>query len=141
MENRGIDSNLFDSILMRIRSSSVVRTLAITAVYLGYGEAGMKMIANENLANIRGTLHGGIIASLADTAMGYSIQSLGLRGVTLDLNLHYCTPVATETEIIAEGKVIHTGKSIVVVEALLFTSNRKLAAKSTGTFYLIPAPK
>jgi uncharacterized protein (TIGR00369 family) len=138
VENRGVDQRIFESMLYMLDSAPALRTLSIKAVYIGHGEIGLKMNVGNEYDNSRGILHGGIVAALADTAMGYSIQSLGFRCVTIELNLNYCLPAAIQTEIFAKGYVIHRGRSTVVAEAALYNSSGKLICKSRGTFFPLP---
>jgi uncharacterized protein (TIGR00369 family) len=138
VENKGVDERIFHSMLTMLDNAPALRTLGSKAVYLGYGEVGLKMTAGKEYDNYRGVLHGGIVAALADTAAGFAVQSLGIRCVTIELNLNYCLPAVTQTEIFAEGYVIHQGRSTVVAEAALYNSSGKLICKSRGTFFPLP---
>ncbi len=136
-ENRGIDEKFFFDLCNIFVNIPTLQTFGINLLYLGQGTVGLKMMANREYTTINGRLHGGIIATLADTAMGWAILSLGINSVTLDMSLNYFAPVFQETEIIAEGRVVHAGKTTAVAEASLFNRG-KLVAKSNGTFYLRP---
>jgi acyl-CoA thioesterase len=98
----------------------------------------MKLSVKQEYTTVKGRLHGGIIATLADSCMGWSINSLGKIGtVTIDMTLNYFAPVYLGTELRAEGNVIHAGRSTVVAEASLYdNSSGKLVAKSRGTFFV-----
>ena len=96
----------------------------------------MKMTISHEYTTVMGRLHGGIIAALADTAMGWSVLSLGRISVTVDMTLNYFVPVFEPTELTAKGYVIHAGRNTVVAEAELFANNDKLVAKSRGTFFV-----
>lgn len=84
----------------------------------------------------RGRLHSGIIATLADTAMGWAIITLGRSCVTVDMNTNCFIPAFGDHDLIAEAHVIHSGKRIVVAEATLLNDKGELVAKSRGTFSL-----
>lgn len=140
IENQGIDEKLFKAIIDRSRMNPALRTIGISVAYLGYGVAGMKLEIRKEFYNGRGILHGGIITLLADSSMGHCIQTLGMRGVTIDLNINFCSPITTEQKVIAEGTVFHVGKKMAVAESTLFKDNGKPLAKSRSTFSLIDDP-
>ncbi|MGE5396382.1 MAG: PaaI family thioesterase [Chitinophagales bacterium] len=137
-ENRGIDEQLFHNILAVSQSMPALQTMGIHITYLGPGMAGLKMTCEHNFANHMGSIHGAIICALIDNAMGYSVESLGLRCITLDLNLNYILPVKEGTEVTAAGHVLHAGKKTAVVEASVYTDTGDVAAIGRGTFYILP---
>jgi acyl-CoA thioesterase len=137
IENKGIDDNLFHAMCTRFDEIPAHETMGMSLTYLGHGVAAMKMSVEQEYTTIKGRLHGGLIATLLDTVMGMSVNSLGKVGtVTLDMNLNYFAPVFQGTELKAEGNVIHAGRSTAVAEASLYDNNGKLVAKSRGTFFV-----
>lgn len=137
-ENRGIDEKLYLNILAGAGHMQALQTMGIRLAYLGKGTAGLKMICSSEYANHMGSIHGGLISGLLDNAMGYAIETFNIRCVTLDMNLNYIAAVMKDTEITAEGQVLHAGKKTAVAESSLFNSAGDLVAKARGTFYIIP---
>jgi uncharacterized domain 1 len=138
IDNRGINEGLFQNILAGANSMPALKTMGISLTYLGQGTAGLKVICPHEYANHMGSVHGAVISGLLDNAMGYSIETLNKRCVTLEMNLNYIMPVLENTEITVEGFVIHTGNKTAVAEASLFTHEHKLAVKARATFYILP---
>ena len=138
VENKGINEELFNTLVTRFEEVPFLNTMCINLLYLGQGIAGIKMTTRHEYTTVMGRLHGGIIAALADSAMGWSVLSLGRISVTVDMTLNYFAPVFETTELTAKGYVIHAGKNTVVAEAELFANNEKLVAKSRGTFFVHP---
>ncbi len=137
VENWGIDAVLYDKILEGVtRSIPALKGMHLT--YLDQGRAGLAMRCQPEHANHMGTIHGAIISGLLDNAMGYSIETLDKRCVTLDMTMNFIAPVMVGKEVKVEGCVLHAGNKTVVAEASLFTGEGRLAAKSTGTFYVLP---
>lgn len=87
--------------------------------------------------NLYNSLHGGAAAALADTAMGAACISMGNKVVTIDLNINYISNAGAGDVIHAYGKVVHCGRTTMVVEATLTDNAGKLIAKSRGTFMII----
>jgi uncharacterized protein (TIGR00369 family) len=84
-------------------------------------------------------VHGGITATIADTAMGIlvnkSISSTKVA-VTSELKMNYISPGIGE-HISCEAKIIHLGNRTSVTEARLYADG-KLIAFSSGTFFILP---
>ncbi len=135
-ENKGIDEQLFNNIITISKSMPALQTMGISITFLGPGQAGLIMFCGHEFANHMGSIHGSIIAALIDNAMGYAVESLGLKCITLDMNLNYILPVFEGTKATAEGHVLHAGKKTAVVEASVYTDEGKIAAKGRSTFYI-----
>lgn len=92
---------------------------------------------SELWENPMGTLHGGAIGTLLDSAMGMAVLSTLDQGVsftTLEYKVNFLRPVlATTGEVYAEGVVLHSGKSQAVVEARLLDADGKLHALASST--------
>ena len=85
----------------------------------------------------RGTVHGGAIASLADSAVGIALMSIVEKHhfiATVELKINYLSPI-TQGEIVADARIIHKGSRIAVGEVDL-TNNGKLAAKCIATYII-----
>lgn len=95
--------------------------------------------------NPLGTVHGGVMATLLDSALGCAVQSLlpaGTSYTTIELKVNYLRPVTTKTgTVYAEGKIIHLGGRIATAEARLTDAAGKLYAHGTTTCIILrPAP-
>ncbi len=88
-----------------------------------------------------GTVHGGVIGTLLDSAMGMSVQSLleaGVRYTTLEYKVNFLRPLTTSVgEVRAEGSVIHRGRTQAVAEAKLIDGNGKVYAVGSSTLAII----
>lgn len=86
--------------------------------------------------NPMGVLHGGVIAGLADSAMGHlMVRQLapGERGTNMDLNLKFLRPT-TEGRLRATSSIIRTGGRTWLVEAYVTDAEGRLVAKAESTF-------
>ena len=87
--------------------------------------------------NPLGTVHGGVMATLLDSALGCAVQSMlpaGTSYTTLELKVNYLRPVTERTgTIYAEGKIIHVGGRIATAEGRLTDAAGKLYAHATTT--------
>jgi uncharacterized protein (TIGR00369 family) len=101
----------------------------------GNGRAVVTLQSGPQHFNPMGTLHGGILCDIADTAMGVAFASTLAPGesfTTVELQINYLRPVR-EAKLRAEGRVIQRGRTIGYVECEVTDENRKLIAKSNST--------
>ena len=84
-----------------------------------------------------GTVHGGVISAILDSAMGCSIHSLlpaGTGYTTLELKVNFLKAITINTgELRAIGKVIHAGSRTALVEAQLVDRNSTIYAHGVST--------
>jgi uncharacterized protein (TIGR00369 family) len=95
--------------------------------------------------NPLGTVHGGVMATLLDSALGCAVQSMlpaGTSYTTLELKVNYLRPITTKTgTVYAEGKIIHIGGRIATAEGRLTDAGGKLYAHGTTTCIILrPSP-
>ena len=106
-------------------------------VETGTGTATVEMTPTEAMANSSGFLHGGIISTLADSAMGRSVHTIKpgvVRATSFDLKLNFINPAKIGESLRATGKVVHAGRRTVVTECRVEDRNGKLVATASGTF-------
>jgi uncharacterized protein (TIGR00369 family) len=85
------------------------------------------------------TVHGGVIACLADSAAAWPIlHSPKLEGtpVTVEMKINFLKPV-TSGKIVAEARNIHRGSRIYVSDVEVKNSGGDLIAKSLVTYYIV----
>ena len=96
---------------------------------------------DERLMHPGRMVHGGVIFTLADTAMGMALRSLVPPGTpfsTIEAKINYLRPVRSG-ELLAEGRIIKQGGSTAVTEATVYNiveEQRQVIAKVLGTFYI-----
>lgn len=92
-------------------------------------------LADHHL-NLQGLAHGGVIATLADAAMGLSLRSAlepGRRHVSVEIGVHYLRPVM-RGGVRAIGKAVRIGREIAYAEADVLDANDRLLARADGTY-------
>jgi len=104
------------------------------------GRAVVRVRVGEEHLQAYGTVHGGMIATLIDSAAGLAVNSLlveeGKRAVTVELDIKFVNPASCK-ELIAEGKVIFVKSSIATAYAEV-RGDGELIAFGTATFYILP---
>lgn len=90
----------------------------------------------DDLRQPSGVLHGGVTATLIDTAMAFAVRTrLEMTGATatIDLTVHYLRPHMTG-KFICTAKVVRAGKRIFTVSADVHGSEGKLIATGLSTY-------
>ena len=90
--------------------------------------------------NARGLIHGGLIAALADAAMGYSCaQVMGWTTslVTISLAVDYVGAAEIGQWCAVESDVIKTGSTICFAQSLI-KADDIVIARANGTFRVVP---
>ena len=81
-----------------------------------------------------GVLHGGVIATLLDTAATFAlIQASGVDWATVDLRIDYLRP-APCAELLVRGFAVHVGKRLGRATAELSVPGGGILATAAGTF-------
>lgn len=108
--------------------------IEVDSVEPGHAVLSMKL-RHEHMRN-NAIAHGGVIATLIDSAMAIAIMALldeNERTVTVDLTIHYLRPVP-EGSAKASARVVRAGRRVVTVSAELFDAEGKLAATAISTY-------
>lgn len=90
----------------------------------------------EKSLNPFGIVHGGLIYTLADSAMGIALATTGKSGVTLNSTIDYLTP-GKGKKLFADTEIVKDGKSIVVFRVNIKDENDTLVSVASGTYYII----
>jgi len=117
----------------------LTQLLDIQLVAAEQGTARLEYNISERHANTMGTVHGGMLCILADTAMGVAFFTL-LEDqeslTTLELKINYLKPI-WKGKLIATAKVVKRGKTTGLVECDILDENDQLIARSSSTFMAI----
>lgn len=90
----------------------------------------------DDLRQPSGVLHGGVTATLIDTAMAFAVRTrlaMTEATATIDLTVHYLRPHMTG-KFICTAKVVRAGKRIFTVSADVHGSEGKLIATGLSTY-------
>lgn len=117
------------------------RHLGIRLVGLGYGRSVLQLKVTRSLTQSAGIAHGGVCASLIDSAVGIALCTLikpDQAITTVEMKVNYLSPVPLGL-MKARGKIIHKGRRIAVGEAVVRDKSDVLAAKGLVTFMILDA--
>jgi len=104
------------------------------------GFARVSVAFEPRLAQVHGFMHGGVVASLADTAATYAANTVlypGRETITVELKINYLAPIRTR-KAFADATVLHSGSKTSISEVKVFDSGKKLCAVALITNLILP---
>jgi uncharacterized protein (TIGR00369 family) len=118
--------------------------LGMHPVEVEEGRAVFAVEPGERHYNPIGAVHGGLAATLLDTAMGCAVQSTlpaGAGYTTLELKVNFTRPIRRETgRVLCEGEIVHRGGRVATAEGRVIAEETgKLLAHGTTTCLIFAA--
>ncbi|WP_203182917.1 PaaI family thioesterase [Streptomyces pratensis] len=128
----------------RLAAAPVGRTLDFALDEVEHGRAVFSLVPGEEHYNPIGSMHGGVFATLLDSAAGCAVQSTlpqGMAYTSLDLTVKFLRPVTVDTgRVRAVGTVISGGRRTALAQAQLVDAADRLLAHATSSCLLFPVP-
>ena len=126
-----------------IEAPPIARLLGFGLVEVEEGRALFSADPGEQHYNPIGVVHGGLAATLLDSAMGCAVHTTlepGWSYGTLDLSARFVRPITKDTgRILCEGVVVHRGGKTATTEGRVWAEESgKLLAHGTGSALLLP---
>lgn len=119
-----------------LRSLPFAKLIGMELADILPNEATIKIEMRDDLRQPSGVLHGGVTATLIDTAMAFAVRTHLADEeftATIDLTVHYLRP-HTEGTILCTAKIVRAGKRIFTVSADVFNEQKKLIATGLSTY-------
>ncbi len=96
----------------------------------------VKVMITEEALNPFNIVHGGLIFSIGDTAMGVKCRSLGRDAFTLNSSINFISP-GTGKYLIATSRIIKNGSKTCVLDCEIKNDKNKLVATMSGTYFYV----
>lgn len=135
MPERAVHAGIEREIRERVSASSFHAAIGIVVERVRDGSVDLRLEAGPDHANLQGTVHGGVLATLADTAAGLAVRSTippGSRHVSVNLDVQYLAP-ANMGPLLATGRVVRLGRRIAFAEADVSDAGGELLARAQVT--------
>ncbi|MCI4368490.1 MAG: PaaI family thioesterase [Thermoplasmata archaeon] len=105
----------------------------------GEGVGTVRGVVEKKHLNINGVVHGGVYATILDTAMGAAVVSLLAKGevtATTSLYVEFLRPAREGHELVARGEVQRRGRHLAFVRGLLTDAEGVTLGQAQGTWYI-----
>lgn len=104
--------------------------------HMRHGAATLHMEVRDELRQNNGVVHGGVIASLVDTAAAFAILTIlekDQTSTTVDLTIHYLRPLL-EGRATAHARVVRAGRRILTITVEVLNESETIVATALTSF-------
>lgn len=122
--------------LNTLQSSNVWKYIGMEIVENDRGQKGIRIKNSDNLKQVYGNIHGGIIAMAIDSAMGVAVnQALGpdQAAVTVELKVNYLRPII-DSDFYAYATLVKEGKQLLTGTVEVLDTDNQIVAIGIATF-------
>ncbi len=124
----------------RVDASTFHRAFGIRLEHVAEGEVDVSIETGTEHLNLMGTVHGGVLATLADTATGLAYRTVlepGTTFTTIQLQVTYLA-AGRAGRIVARGRVVKRGRRTGYAEADVVDAEDRLLARATALLAVMP---
>ena len=134
---------LLEEIQKNMERMPYLRWLGLRIRFLRRGRVRVVMPVREEMLQVAGLLHGGVVASLIDVTSALAVMSALPRLTeirTLEMKINYFRPVHGG-RVEAASRCLHLGTRTAVTETRVRElKNRRVTAFGVATFAILPQP-
>lgn len=128
----------------RLPPPPIAQTMGFELDLVEEGRAVFSLDPGEHHYNPIGSVHGGVFATLLDSATGCAVHTTLPAGVgytSVDLNVKFLRGMSASTgRVRCEGRVVHRGRRMALAEATLTDSQGRLLATATSSCLVFDLP-
>jgi uncharacterized protein (TIGR00369 family) len=125
----------------QLPAAPIAKLMEFSIEEVGEGRVVFGCTPDESLYNPIGTVHGGLVCTLADTVIGCAVHSLleaGVAYTSIDLTVNYLRPVTADgTKLLATGTVTKPGRRVAFATAEIVDASGKVVATGTGSVLIM----
>lgn len=122
----------------------IAELMGMTIAEVEAGRVVFTLVPHEYHYNPGGLVHGGVAATLCDSAMACALQTMlaqGMMYTTLELHVNYVRGMTTKTGLVrCTGEVIHQGRQMATAQSRLVDEQGRLYSHATTTCLIFPIP-
>ncbi len=121
----------------------ILSVLDIREGSVGDGRIEFSMRPQGYMLNLAGTVHGGVLATLVDSALTCALVTRlpkGMACTTIDLQMRFFRPVHLSTELLtASAQVLNAGKTFATTHGEIRDAKGRLIVHATSSLAIAPA--
>ena len=124
----------------RIPPPPIASLVGTRLVSVADGEAVFRCLPDRSTYNPVGMVHGGLLCTLLDSAMGVAVQSRldpGVRSATIELKVSFLRPVRDGGELEIHGRALQIGRRVAFAEAHARDHEGALVGHATSSLAVI----
>jgi uncharacterized protein (TIGR00369 family) len=125
----------------RLPGAPIAATLGMSNFQVERGSVSVELGVEHRHYNPIGSVHGGVLSTLLDTAAGCAVHStlaVGESYTSLDLSVKFLRAVTVDSGTLrAVGTVVQRGRRTALAEARLFDEQGRLVAHATSSCMIL----
>ena len=126
-----------EQVLKFCHDNTILDSLGVKVIPTPDGCVKLELEVENRHSNCYDILHGGVLTTMADTAMGAACFMLNKKVVTVSITMEFMHPIKLGMKIFTDAKVLSEGNRVMICECRLTDEYGKLFAKSNATFYAV----
>lgn len=123
----------------------ISQVAASRLTWVGDGEAEFACIPDASFLNPMGLVHGGLLCTLMDTAMGVAVHSTlpaGVGTTSVELKVSFLKPLPYDgRELRIHGRALQVGRRIAFAEAHAYDPSNRLIGHATSSLAVVKAAR
>lgn len=131
---------MYETIKKSFDKQGLMNTFEAQLASVEKGQVKITCAFSESLTQQHGFFHAGVATSIVDSACGYAALTMlpeSAEVLTVEFKVNFMRPAKT-SRLIAIGKVLQAGKTLIVCEGYVYDSTEeKLISKMTATMIII----
>lgn len=126
-----------DEVIKFCHDNTICDFLGVEIVPAENGGVRLELEVENRHSNCYDILHGGVMTTMADTAMGAACYLRGKKVVTVSMTINFMHAVKLGTRIFTDAKILHDGNQIMICECGIIDATGNLFANASATFFVI----
>ncbi|MCD7982188.1 MAG: PaaI family thioesterase [Clostridiales bacterium] len=123
--------------LKEARNKGFIREIGLNITEIREGYAKGEIMLQPMHGNPIGSVHGGLIYSLADTVGGTAATSRGRFVTTVTGNINYLRPAMGCEKLVGESNEVKIGRNMCVYDVMITNETGTEIARATMTYYYL----
>ena len=119
-----------------VNGCSVAKLMGIEVYEVAEGVVKGRIKLREELLNMFGMPHGGVLFTFADQVSAACGNTLGRKAVAVESTIHFMSAAKGEDELLAEAVLTHTSKSIGRMDVRVTTKKGVVVALMHQIFFI-----
>lgn len=116
--------------------------LNMTLAEVEHGRASFRALPDESHYNPIGTVHGGYMCTLLDSALGCAVHTtlpVGTGYTSIEIKTNFLRPVSADSgPLNCTGRVVKSGRRVAFAEAEIVDAAGKTVATASGSLLIFP---
>ena len=125
-----------DQMIKFCHDNTITDTLGMEIFPEDDGGIRLELTVEERHTNLHETCHGGVLTTMADTAMGAACMLKNKRVVTISMTVDFMHSVPIGSRIMTRARVLHNGKKTVNCECEIIDASGKIYVKVLALFFV-----